>query len=330
MTHTAGARFAARVALLLVSLGLAVLLCELALRVSSPGGGFGAAEELPWLRGADRTQLFVLDPDFGFRPALGNELFDAYGTHRNEYEVGERAGRERVLFLGDSVTARGHIVEALRERYGEAGFEYWNAGVDSFNTVQEVAFYRQFNAAIRPDHVVLTFHLNDLETTPVAFRDERGDLMVYALNQPARQVNRWWFEHSHLYRLWLGSVQDTAGRFDTLAREAEGALSSLQAQLTEDEIRLTVIVLPLFEQPARWSAGHKRARRRILAFLKRQGIAHVDLLPALQRALGDGVGVQEVPGDTFHPSRGVARVFAEVLQEAGLLGASSDARGVAP
>jgi len=326
MTRTAGAR----AALLFVSLGLAVLLCELALRAFSPGGGFGAAEELPWLRGADRSRLFVLDPDFGFRPALGNELFDVYGAHRNEYDVEDRAGRERVLFLGDSVTARGHILEALRQRYGESDFEYWNAGVDSFNTVQEVAFYRKFNAAIQPDHVVLTFHLNDLETTPVAFRDERGELMVYALNQPARQVNRWWFEHSHLYRLWLGSVQDAGGRFDTLAREAEDALSSLKGELAEDEIRLTVIVLPLFERPERWSAGHKRARQRILAFLRREGIAHVDLLPALRRAFAEGVGVQEAPGDTFHPSPGVARVFAEVLQDGGLLGTSKGSPGVAP
>jgi hypothetical protein len=45
------------------------------------------------------------------------------------------------------------------------------AGVESFNTVQEVAYDRSFNRFIRLDHVILTFHLNDFETTPVAFRE---------------------------------------------------------------------------------------------------------------------------------------------------------------
>ena len=238
MTRTAGARFAARLALFLVSLGLAVLFCELALRVSSPGGGFGAAEELPWLRGADRTRLFVSDPDFGFRPALGNELFDAFGTHRNEYEVGERAGRERVLFLGDSVTARGHIIEALRERYGEAGFEYWNAGVDSFNTVQEVAYYFDYNAEVDPDHVVLTFHLNDYETTPIAFEDEAGRVVVFAPNQPTRRIYPWLFENSRLYRLWLGrlAAPGCAGRWRS------------QYEMTEKRDELQLVVPYLFRR----------------------------------------------------------------------------------
>jgi hypothetical protein len=77
--------------------------------------------------------------------------------------------------------------------------EYWNAGVESFNTVQEVALYRGYNTAIETDHVVLTFHMNDLETTPVAFLDEAGRLVVYALHQPATRVNAWLFEMSYLY-----------------------------------------------------------------------------------------------------------------------------------
>ena len=311
--------WAARGALLLASLVVALGLFEMLLRAAAPGGGFGAAQELPWLRDADRSRLFVLDPEFGFRPRLDTELFDEHGTHRNDYTLEAPPGRERLLFLGDSVTARGHIIDALRELYGEERFEYWNAGVESFNTVQEVAYYRRYNAAIEPDHVILTFHLNDFETTPVAFRDPGGRLVVYAPNQPAREIDAWWFANSYLYRLWLGRVVAPGDPFDSFAGEVEEALLSLRRELAASGVRLSVVVLPLIEDPRRWSPGPRHAHQRILAFLRANGIHHVDLLPTLVRALEAGVEVQEAPGDTFHPSPAAARFFARTLHAAGLL-----------
>jgi hypothetical protein len=199
--------------LLIAGLGFAIGLAEVVLHALDPGASFGAAQELPWMRGADRGELFTVDPEFGFRPRLDNAVFDEHGTHRNAYPLEKTPGRERLLFVGDSVTARGRIVDALRALHGDATAEYWNAGVESFNTVQEVAFYRKYNAAIHPDHVIVTFHLNDYETTPIAFRDEAGRLVVYALNQPSREVQPWLFQNSSLYRLWLGSTGGDSGDF---------------------------------------------------------------------------------------------------------------------
>jgi len=70
--------------------------------------------------------------------------------------------------------------------------------------VQEVAYYRQFNRPIHPDHVILTFHLNDFETTPVAFREADGTVVVFAPNWPVRRLHPWLFQHS-LHVSLLGS-----------------------------------------------------------------------------------------------------------------------------
>ncbi len=311
--------FAANGLALAAGLGVAVGLAEVVLHALSPAAGFGAAQELRWMRGADRSELFTVDPEFGFRPKLDNDVFDAHGTHRNEYPEAKTPGRTRLLFLGDSVTARGRIVSALRELYGDADYEYWNAGVESFNTVQEVAFYRKYNAAIEPDHVIVTFHLNDFETTPIAFRDEAGRLVVYALNQPSRNVQPWLFQHSYLYRIWLGRVRADADDFQAVVLETEAALVELRDTLAESGTRLSVLVLPLLQRPQKWGRQQAQARRTILAFLDAKGIRHFDLLPALEQALADGVKVQQAPGDTWHPNAAIAEIFARQLRHAGLL-----------
>jgi hypothetical protein len=271
------------------------------------------------MRGADRSGLFIVDPEFGFRPRLDNDVFDAHGTHRNEYPLAKTPERTRLLFVGDSVTARGRIVSALRERYGDAAYEYWNAGVESFNTVQEVAFYRKYNAAIEPDHVIVTFHLNDYETTPIAFRGEAGRLMVYALNRPSREIQPWLFQNSYLYRFWLGRVSRGGDDFRGVVLETEAALRTLRDELDAGETRLSVLVLPLLQRPQKWAPQKAQARLRILRFLEFEGIRHFDLFPVLEEALRDGVKVQEAPGDTWHPNAEIAERFARYLWGAGLL-----------
>ncbi len=51
---------------------------------------------------------------------------------------------QRVLFLGDSVTARGGIIAELASLYGNEQFEYWNAGVESYDTCQEVRYFERY------------------------------------------------------------------------------------------------------------------------------------------------------------------------------------------
>ncbi len=304
--------------LLLAGLGVAVGLAEVALRALRPDDAFGAAQELPWMRGQDATRMFTIDPDIGFRPRLDTAVFDAHGAHRNEYAFEKSDERTRLLFVGDSVTARGRILEALRDRYGDERFEYWNAGVESFNTVQEVAFYEKFNAALEPDHVLLSFHLNDYETTPIAFRDESGDLVVFAPNQPVREISPWLFEHSRLYRLWLGWATSSAD-FLAVVEETEQALLRLRDRLERDGAELSVLVLPLFQRPGKWPDHQTRAHNRILAFLERESIRHFDLLPPLREAIEQGLKVQERSGDTWHPNDEIAERFAPYLETRGLL-----------
>ena len=139
-----------RLTFLLLGVALGLLGAELLLRQAGLQTFTGATH--PMDLGANPLEVMVLDDELGFMPRIGeSEHYGRYGCLQNTYDVDDRGNRQRLLFIGDSVTHRGKIVEGLKKLYGEDRFEYWNAGVESFNTEQELALYRRSNRQIRPD-----------------------------------------------------------------------------------------------------------------------------------------------------------------------------------
>jgi len=307
--------------LLCISTGLALVAAEIVLRTLQPQATFGAASDLEWTRNnaGFSQQLFMLDAEFGFRPRLGTSHYSEFGTQPNDYPLAKRPGVIRLLFIGDSVTRRGRIITALRQRYGDERFEYWNAGVESFNTAQEVAFYLRFNHRIAPDHVILTFHINDFQTTPVAFFDAEQNLVVYAPNLPMQGLSRWLFTHSLLYRWLIGLTLDQEAGRSRIEAEVQRELQRLRDALGADGIPLTVLFFPTLLPNADWTEAELRSHRSFLRIMRELEIPFFDLSPPLQQAMRVGADIQEKPGDVWHPSATVADYFAAYLQHLGFL-----------
>ena len=310
---------AKKLLLLMLSVGASLFMAEIALRLFWPHSLFGAGEQLKqMLHYREEDGRLTIDSQFGFRPTLGNRYYSEYGTLIPGYSTEMRPDSTRLLFIGDSVTQRGRIVRALRKLYGTEKFEYWNAGVGSFNTAQEVKFYTMYNSAIKPNHVILTFHPNDFETTPVAFYHE-GRLVAYAPSQPLRGLSPWLFRRSHLYRLAVGlSLSRREGR-TAIEDEVRASLRELRDRLDRDGIAFSVIVHPYLLHFSRWSGDMKRHRALMLEILTDLGIRHFDLLATSDEAIREGVQVQASPGDPWHPSDAAATRFARYLYERGLV-----------
>jgi hypothetical protein len=312
------------VLVLLVATLVALAGGEVVLRLLAPDSGFAVGREYQWFRQGDaRMQdAFVTDPELGFRPRFGSALYSEHGTLFNDYPLEKTAGRRRLLFLGDSVTARGCLQEALAGLDGGDGFEYWNAGVESYNVVQEAAYYHRLDPRIRPDHVILLFHNNDFSPTPVAFRD-RGRLVVYSPELSLGPAGAWAFQHSRVYRLLLGSWVRIRRQFaDPMIPMAERTardLASLRDELAGEGIRFSVILLPAFKPPGSWSELERRSRARALELLDAGGYRYFDLLPVLEDAAAAGVPLEETPGDFWHPSEALCTRFAGFLAARGLL-----------
>ena len=318
---SAPTRLCIKILLLCTSLLLALGIVEGYLRISRRDAAFNAATELPWMRNnsGDLSQYFTVDRDIGFRPILGAGGYSEYGTFTNSYPLEKRAGIARVLFIGDSVTARGKIIDAIRKIYGDAKYEYWNAGVESFNTIQEVKYYLRYNQAIQPDHVILTFHLNDFELTPVAYFNEKKQLVVYIPHTPLKAVNRWLFEKSYLYRLIVGLTLRPASGRHAVVQEIQQNLQLLRDTLGERHIRLTILIHPLLKPPEQWLPAERYARKKIIGMARRLEIPYFDLFEPYSTLVTAAAEIQTKSGDTWHPTPETAAVFADYLARHRLL-----------
>lgn len=282
-----------------------------------PSDIFGPGLDMTWFR---KTSGFTIDPLMGFRPILPSERYSRFGTLHNEWSLSKRPGVKRLIFLGDSATARGRLISALADCCGDERFEYWNAGVESFNTAQELAYYERYNRQIEPDHIILTIHNNDLSSTPVAFRDENGEFVVYSAGAPVSRFHANFYESCALYRLWLKvTLANESGDGSDAIRAAESALARFASNADKRNVQFTVILLPLMKAYADWTPEERRAHSIFLEILGGLKIRHYDLLPRLETAIKNGIDCQETPGDVAHPGDAVCRVFAEELSEKGIL-----------
>lgn len=310
----------------LIPLGiiLGLLGAEIMLRLVYPGSAFSSARELSHFQRKDVSPgLYLSDTEMGYLPAFGKGIYNQWGTLTNSYSLTKKSGVCRLLFIGDSVTARGRIIDAIKALYGEQNYEYWNAGVESFNTIQEVLYYIRYNFAIKPDHVILTFHPNDFETIPVAFYGIDGKLHVFAPNFPSRLINHRLFVNSLLYRLTIGWLYFSEKNLDKIIKETEQALRKLQTTLHRDDINLTVLVLPILKPQQSWHSAEWLTHSQIIEILQRLKIRYFDLLPSLAESLEKGTNLRENPFDFWHPNDHAAQLIAHYLYTNGLLQTTS-------
>lgn len=293
---------------------------ELGLRWVFPSMVLGAGAQLQF-RAGERAN-FQADPECGYIPVVGNTVYDKFGCRVDRYDekgqrLPDRDGSQprrgkRILFVGDSVTRRERIQDGLEKLYGSRDYEYWNAGVESFNVMQELVFYRRFNTKLQPDQVVLTFHNNDFQDTPLVFR-QNGELQIHFMRRDGAGINPWLFSHSYLYR-WLTGL--SLGQLDR-ARQREAmraALAGFRQTMKEEKVDFSVILLPILKPYDQWNVREKWSRQTALELLKEQGIKTYDLMPDMEAALKEGLVLPETPGDTWHPGQAAAEHFARYLQ----------------
>ena len=302
-------RFVVRGGAALVGVSVAVLCVELGARWLTPMPVDEAGVELELFRG-DQTKtqrLYMLDDELGFRRS----------PFHDEYDIEDRRGRTRILFAGDSVTARGLLIEGIRSRFGNEKYEYWNGGVTAYNTIQEVQYYERYTHVCKPDHIVLTFHLNDFMRTPITFLDEDGRMRVVMPHKNLSEVNPWLFEWSHIYRHWVASNRTPNTK--EVERDIRNALERLIDLTDRDGIRLTAIIHPELKPIEDWNSHLVHRHHWAERTLSELGIRTFVLKESLERALDDGVEVKQRPGDYEHPSRACADYFSFQLRRDGFL-----------
>jgi len=258
---------------------------------------------------------FYFDEELGYFPKVGEGgEYGPYGCLANDYRADDRGQKKRVLFIGDSVTHRGEIIEALKQLYGEADFEYWNAGVESFNTAQILELYRRHNKGLEPDHVVLTFHNNDFQLTPVA-KEENGEVVLYIPSQEPVEAPLPVLGRTSLYKLWL---QLGSAEYERKPNDVKRDLAEIKRLVEEHGGQFSVLVFPILKPMEEWNEREKRSRKNALRILEELNLRSFDLLKALPEKKSEYQRLRQDPEDTWHPSSEGGMVMGRFLYEAEL------------
>ena len=247
-----GRRWPKRLAVLLLSLALALALVEVWARTQHPFGIQYYAETNHYLNGSIQIVPEATRPDgriFENRPTTTLELArfrfatDAAGLRAPEADdtplPSPRLDQHlRLLFIGDSVTLGWGVddtdtwIRTLeREARGRDGrpLECLNAGHLMYNTVQEADWLEAHAAGLQPEVVVLTFVSNDVEDDHWALYQEIVEAQArtdQAQSEPLGQK---------LTRLWAENLPGTR-RLWLFARERMGARHHQAEQVVVEDI----------------------------------------------------------------------------------------------
>lgn len=306
--------------LILTGLAIGVIGTEQALRNVYPHEGFGIAVEADWFRQAaySASQLFTIDSTLGLRPWLRTGRYTEYGTLHNTYNLTKDQGHRRILFVGNTVTHEGTLLQALKSKHGEDRFEYWNAGVPTFNTLQQIAYYQAYNSRTAPDHVILTIQPDDMGTIPVAFRNPAAELEVYRPAVPRKDLDSGLFEMSYLYRYVKGLMISPRERQNRLWQEYHDGVKSFSDRLARDHIRLSVAVLPVLTSRQQWSQAEIDWRKVLLTMLTELQIEHYDLTEVFVPGKAWSASLPETGSEGWEPSSEMAHAFAQYMTYQGL------------
>ncbi len=322
-----------RVALFFAATVLLIVVAEAVCRFLPAARTAVERAELPWF-----TSSFyrVVDDARGYeiRPRATSQT-NNLGMRGRYCSAKKRPGTFRVWVLGDSLaygtgvnqfeTFSAVLEKRLRRQYGLRA-EVLNAGVPGYNTRQELAALELGMQTYEPDLVVLTWCPNDMQVTPVVFK-EGDDFRAYRVGASELRFGGWWFERSALYRR-LAALRVAIGTNEDGDFERNiAALTEIAAVLRNANVPLVVILFPyLAPGPPRYPPLLAALRDRAKETLDAAGVPVIDLLEAWADRSFDELRLATDRSDVIHPNAtGHADVAARIdawIVERGLIAGS--------
>ena len=286
-----------------------------------------------------RELLFVNRP-YGrkrlrFREAGGErELLIDLNSQRfrgPEFTSQKSEERLRVACLGDSHTFGEGVSESetwpaqLRLLLGDRA-EVINAGVNAYDTLQEVLWYERFVEPFDPDLVVLAYFVNDVATRSASHNKDKDGWI--ALTHPrrsdwVRDVRNWSravdvlcdrIYNSRSLKARQDSWSSRYGEGDPGWSRAKSALLRLKERCESSGREFRLALMPYIFLEGEFFASHDSLQT-VRDFCLEQGIAVFDGEPALLNELKRCSSAAElrVSKRNFHANGRAYRVFAESL-----------------
>ena len=256
---------------------------------------------------------------------------NSLGFREREYPQARVPGVRRVAVLGDSFTfgvgtefaeIYSKALEARLNRSG-ARAEVINFGVGGYNTVMELATWREQARRFKPDLVILGYVLNDTQ----GWQPDEGAMPGGKARPLLNKLHHEAKLRSMLYRYLapkigavfalfnaryaFGSTREITRAFDDDApgwTDSRRAMLELAEEVRASGAQLLVVVFPMMIDFANYPLAH--AHEKIVRFCRENGIDVLDLLPRMR---GENAAQLAVFLDG-HPNGRAHAIFAAEIQ----------------
>jgi lysophospholipase L1-like esterase len=329
---------------LVLSMGSVLIMLALAEGISS----LMIPAPITW---RDPQEIYNHDPLLGHALAPGQNSFthsfpvvtNSYGFRDREYPLIPQAGTVRILCLGDSLTFGDGVavedtypkqLETMLNVMGKHQYEVINTGVPSYDTWQEVTFFKTKGVQFEPRIVVLGFYGNDIVPRPAVIKTSLSgegtlrrkgfggflpDGMVHLLkgsrfllllkDRVGKLVDSTKPSSEHLHQQAL--LDGLPDEFVEQGwQEVEASLLQMVELQKTREFRFLIVTFPMAEQLLR---EHPQAQyqARLKSIADKLDIPFIDLKPVFKREFRD-FGSLFIEWDG-HPNPKAHRLAAEEI-----------------
>ena len=200
----------------LLGLLFAAGILEVGLRAAAAVQGRRARKQVRTTDSDPEKYWAIYDPDLGYRN--NPKYLDLNPDGLRDHPIGPKAGRFRVLILGDSLgfygddlddTFPGHMRQELHKDPAYDKIDVVDACIKGYTNYQEVAYLKKFGVKFDPDLVGIEFCLNDVHKFLMDFIfDANGNIVpnTYRISSEEISRSRSWprriMSHSYLL-VWL-------------------------------------------------------------------------------------------------------------------------------
>lgn len=252
------------------------------------------------------------NPSVGWLPLADGVNYSTQGIYLPKTHF--RPGKQRIIFLGDSVAAGGYISDAF-DRAAKGNVEVLNAGVPGYETHQETFFFENQVRKTNPSIVILLFHPNDFDIGVSAVQDDAGTLKVANSFGDSLSADPSLFWHSTVYQFFLQSMLRLSARRFSQTETIEQSLARLSQLSSSDGFQFLVVMLPWFKWQETWSDAELARRSAILGMLNKLGLCFIDGYEVLPTASGQMGSIRATNDDIHHPSLEFADLLARYIYE---------------
>ena len=264
-------------------------------------------------------ERYVCDPVLGHKLVPGQNAFthaypvttNSHGFRDREYSMVPGPGTVRVLVLGDSLTfGVGAAVEdtypkqleAMLNLPGQTKYEVINTGVASYDTWQEVTFFRNKGVEFQPGIVVVGVYANDIVPRPSVIQNsaagcgtlgrrefagfipddvlyllKRSRLLMFLKDRFGKLSNQ--FQPSAQYVHQRSLLEGSPNEFVERGwAEFESSLAEMAQLQQTHAFRLLIVVFPIAEQLVR-EYPNAQYQTRVKAIAEKLKVPHIDLMP---------------------------------------------------